>query len=495
MSAIQSILKWFGFGPGPRRLNTRRALPSRWAEDPVEESFLTTPFKYQREAAAQIERFGGRALLADEMGLGKTLEALLWRRRTPEATPTVVVCPANVKYTWEAEAINHMGVRALVLEGMKPSQTVGLARPELVIVNYDILSAWLPYLKQLKPQLVIPDECHYLSNRKTKRYKATRELCRGVPYVIGISGTALVNRPAELWPMLNILRPDLFPAFWPFVERYCAPRMRPWGLDTSGAANLRELHEILSDNIMIRRLKRDVLHELPAKQRLVVPMPMSDPKEYRDAVRDFFGWLAKESPGKVMGARKAEALTRVGYLKRLAARLKLPAVVEWIENMRRETGEKLLVYGVHRLMLGALKEKFPDSVSINGEVTGRERQKAIDAFNNDPRTRYCFANIRAGGVGWSCKSTATTAFVELDWTPGAHTQAEDRTHGVGRGVAGTKCRSFYLVAHGTIEERLCKLIQNKQAVLDQVLDGGPAAARDFNLLDLLLMEMVKGRAA
>lgn len=342
---------------------------------------------------------------------------------------------------------------------------------------------------------MLVSNCHYIANRTTKRYKNTKALCRNVPYRIGVSGTALVNRPAELWPICNILRPDLFPAFHPFAERYCAPRFEAWGWDYSGAAHLDELHAFLRQHLMIRRLKKDVLSELPQKQRFVVPMPLSNPKEYHAATRDFFGWLQSTNPAAVLGARRAESLAKVQYMKHLAARLKMPAVTAWIEDYLAGSGEKLLVFGVHRDVLGQLHEKWKGaSVLINGDVTGRARQAAVDAFNNDPRVRLCFANIQAGGVGWSCKATHTTAFVELGWTPGGHTQAEDRTHGVGRGVAGKRTQSFYLVAHGTIEEKLCRLIQKKQGTLDAVLDGKHSAT-DLNLFDELMREIRRERVA
>lgn len=453
---------------------------------------MTHPYFYQRQAAARIEMLGGRALLADEPGLGKTLEALLWRRRTPEASPTVVVCPAGLKFHWEREASLHMGVRAEVLEGRKAWQA-SLTRPELIVINYDILGPWMEYLNSVRPKLIILDEAHYASNRQAQRTKFAKELCRGVPYVLALTGTPLTNRPAELYPILNILRPDLFPAFYPFAERYCNPTLKPWGWDYSGAVRLDELHQFLTDNVMIRRLKKDVLHELPAKQRFVIPMPMSKPEEYLKATRDFFGWLSQAAPGKVRGAMRSEALVKVGYLKRLAAQLKMTAVYEWVDNFLAVSDEKLLVFGVHKAILHGLKDRYPSSVIIDGEVTGRARQHAVDSFNNLSSCRLCFANIVAGGVGWSCKARQT-AFVEMAWTPGAHSQAEDRCHGLNRGKAGMHSQAYYLVAHGTIEEKLCQLIQSKQKVLDAVLDGRSDAS-DFNLFDQLMDEIMKERAA
>lgn len=450
---------------------------------------MKKPFPYQREAYAKLEEFDGRGILGDDMGLGKTFEFLLWARRNPDVRPIVVVCPKSLKINWQREAAD-VGIRAEILETTKVPP-IGLALPhQFVIINYDILGPWLDFLRRMKPQLVGVDEFQAIKNRTAKRTKNVRKLCSGVPHVIGMSGTPIENCPAEFWPMLNIARPDLFPAFHPFAERYCNPEYKPWGWDYSGAVRMDELHALLKKDVMIRRLKRDVLSQLPAKRRIVLPVTMENGKEYRHAERDLFGWLSQTSPGRAKNASSAEALVKIGYLKRLAGQLKMAAVEEWIDDFL-ETGRKLIVFAVHKAIIARLQERHGSScVVVTGDVTGNARQHAFDSFNNSDRTRLFVGNMKAAGVGWSCKSASTVAFVEMGWTPGEHTQAEDRIHGVGRGIAGENATIYYLVASDTIEERVCGLIQDKQKVLDAVLDGKKSTG-ELNIFDQLMAHLLK----
>ena len=154
----------------------------------------TPPLTHQKECVKQVERFEGSALIADEQGLGKTYEALLsafiWGR-----DPVIVVCPASLKWTWAKEAWNHLGIRGLILNGRKPDNRTKLAGNDIVILNYQILEAWMPYLKKMKAGTLIVDECQAIKNRTTKSYKNTKELIKHVDHFLALSGTPLTNRP------------------------------------------------------------------------------------------------------------------------------------------------------------------------------------------------------------------------------------------------------------------------------------------------------------
>jgi len=450
---------------------------------------LTRPFPYQIKTVRKLERFKGRGLLALEMGLGKSLCALLYLMRNPDALPAVVVCPASVKWTWEREAAKHAGWRAIVLEGTKPPSRGHWIKHKLVVLNYDILTPWLEYLDNLNPRTVILDECQALMTPTTKRTKAARKLCDGVPHVIALSGTPLVNRPMELWTTLNILRPEDFPSRWQFGHRYCGAKLTYWGWSFQGASRLDELQQKLIESSMIRYRKADVLDQLPAKRRSVVPLTLPDRKEYDHALKDFLGWLKGHNPGKADSASKAEQVVKLGYLKRLAAELKTKLIFGWLDDFLTASDEKIIVFGIHRKILGSLRERYKgQSVLIDGSVTGKKRRDYIDQFLRYERTRILFGNIRAAGVGWSAKGVSNVAFVELDWTPGAHVQAEDRCHGIGRGKEGVRSVIHYLVARDTVETNLVKLIQSKQKVLSKVLDG-KKTPEDLDIFDQLCKEL------
>ena len=451
----------------------------------------TIPYSYQVKDVRQLHRFKGRCLLANEMGLGKSLTSLLYVHRRPELRPVIIICPASLKWNWQREASIHFAMRAEVLEGMKPPPNGGfLGKPQFIIINYDILGPWIPYLQSLKPQVIIIDECQALQSRSTKRTRFTRLLCREVPHVIALSGTPLSNRPAEMWPTLNILRPDLFPSFHPYGNRYCGPRRTFWGTEYKGATHLPELHSLLLKEVMIRRRQIDVLSQLPKKRRSVITLPLSNVKEYQHARDNFLDWMGERNPSKLYGAAKAEGVTQLGYLKRLAAQLKMPYVLDWIKYFLEESEGKLVLFAIHKKIISELAEAFGNiHVIVDGSVTGKHRQLAVDKFQNNKNTRLFIGNIDAAGKGLNLTAAHDVAFAEMSWRPADHLQAEKRCHRIGT-------KSFvqirYLVAQGTIEEKLAKINQEKQKVLNAVMDGS-SNGEHLDIFDQLVKELRKER--
>ena len=184
--------------------------------------------------------------------------------------------------------------------------------------------SWLPWLIQIKAQYLIGDEIHYCCNPKAQRTRAMKALSKLIPNMVALSGTPLTNKPAELWPILNMLRPDLYPSFFPFGHRFCKPEKIFGRWVFKGANDLGILHRRLISTLMIRRNKEDVIDQLPKKRRIVVPLELNDPKEYIFAQENFLDWLGQTNPSKTSSHTKAAALTKTGYLKRLAAQLKMP---------------------------------------------------------------------------------------------------------------------------------------------------------------------------
>ena len=458
------------------------------------------PYTFQLHDVRIIHRMGGRVLISHEMGLGKCFLSLMYAHRHPEQQPVIIVCPASLKWMWEAQAKEHFNMRAEILEGFQPWTGTRLTKSPLLIINYDILepnrkkegnkkaSSWVDWLKdKIKPQLIILDEVHFCGSRTSKRTKAVRKLCHGIPHVLALSGTPLQNRPAELWPTLNILRPDLFPSFWPFAMSWCNPRRTPWGWDLRGASNLKSLHKLLLDKLMIRRLKSEVLAELPAKQRTTIPIALStaDEREYEEAKNGFVRWLYK-TKGKKFST--ALALVKLGYLKRLAGQFKLPMVMEWIDNFLATTDEKIVVFAIHKTIVKALWERYKKlCVVVDGSTPNAVRQSSVAKFQGDRKCRVFIGNVQAAGVGITLTASSTVLFAELGWKPAEHTQAEDRCHRIGT-KGNVQC--VYMIAKGTIEESLVRLLTLKQKVINQVLDG-EGRGDDLPILDLLLKELRK----
>ena len=242
---------------------------------------------------------------------------------------------------------------------------------------------------------------------------------------------------------------------------------------SKGARNLDKLHRLLSECGMIRRLKADVLDDLPPKTRTVVDIEI-DTAEYRRAEDDFLGWLETTAPGKSRSAARAEQITRMMELKRLAGRLKLPGVTAWVRDFLESSEAKLLLGAVHRKVTYPLMDALETetgAVLVDGDCDGREKTAAFDAFNGDPACRLLVGNIQAAGVGWSCRATSYVALCELPWVPGDCVQFEDRVHGIGRGT-GAAVNAYFLVAPGTIESDLCRVLDEKQSWADAAVDGG-----------------------
>jgi len=449
----------------------------------------TELYQYQKQAVKRIHQLNGRVLLADEMGLGKTLEGLQWLHESKNF-PAIVICPATLKWLWKSEALNHLGIHSSILHGTKPPKSQLTKTRRLTILNYDILQYWEGYIKSIKPKTLIIDECHFTKTRGALRSRITKRLSRSIPYIIAMSGTPLTNRPSELWNILNIIRPDLYPNFITYAFQYCKPTRRPWGWEYKGANNLKELHRKLSESMMIRRLKKKVLQELPDKIRSVIPMKTKHLKTYRDAENDFINWLTKQSITKANRAKRAERLVQMGYLKRLAARMKMKLVLRWVKDFLDNTNKKLVIFAIHRKIIERIHNQFPKSVVIDGRTSDRKRQQAIYNFQHNPNIRLFIGNIHAAGHGITLTASHTLAFIELDWVPGNLIQAEDRIHRIGQKESVI---IYYLITKGTIEEKLCKIIQHKQNIVSSTLDGNENVNQlsVYNELERMLRKRLK----
>jgi SWI/SNF-related matrix-associated actin-dependent regulator of chromatin subfamily A-like protein 1 len=446
---------------------------------------MTKPFRYQIKGVNRIGDFGGRALLADEMGLGKSYQSIMYADLNVKHRPIIVICLASLKWNWQHEFAHHFKIRAEVLDGGKPPKGKPVDIPKALIINYDILRKWQKWLKRLKPRLIIIDECHKIKNPKAQRTKATKQICKGVEKVICLGGTPLENRPIELWETLKLLRPDVFKSKRKFAFNFCGPKLTPWGWEYNGATNLDELNALLKRTCMIRRLKKDVMKELPPVARHIIPLNIVKRREYNEASDDLIKWLRKLSPGKALRASRAKQFVRAGYLKRLAAELKLPAVFDWVDNFLETSKDKIILFAVHKNIISKLKDKYgKQCLVIDGDVKKKDRHLILNRFKTDKTKRILIAQLSIS-VGWNATAASTVAFVELDYVPALHEQGIARAHRIGQ---KGKCQAYFLVGRDTIEERLCRILREKMLVVTAVLDGGDIR-EDFSAFDQLISEL------
>ena len=317
-----------------------------------------------------------------------------------------------------------------------------------------------------------------MKSPKAARTQAVLELSRRLgagAMRVALTGTPVVNHPAELAPQLAAIgRLTEFGSMASFERRYSKARTR------------RELHERLRSSCYVRRRKEDVLTQLPAKQRAIVTVPLENEAEYVRAERSFVAWLRDQETGedgRLAGRLRAEAMTKMSALRRLAAEGKLPAALSWIEDFT-ESDERLVVFAHHRAIQQAVVDRFPGCARILGSDTPEQRQEQVQRFQADGGPALCVCSMEAASHGFTLTAAANVAFLELAWTPAKHDQAEDRIHRIGqdRGVT-----AWYLLAAGSIDERVARLLDEKRVVVDAVADGAESDGRA--LVGALLAEM------
>jgi len=293
------------------------------------------PFQYTGVRFAELAN--GRCLIGDDMGIGKTMQAIAYAALHEELWPVLVVCPANVKYNWVKELSIWMPKSTIcVVKTGKES----IPTSDFVVINYDLVNKQKDALMALGSELIIFDESHYLKNRKAKRTQACTELAKGVESILCLSGTAITNRPIELFTTLEMVRPAEYEGqFWDYAHNYCGAVHNGWGWDFTGASNTAELHAKLRD-CMIRRLKKEVMAELPDKIRQFIPVvpTSSDMAHYKNTHRS---WLQSYRDFKAMGGMPAGfVLNMLTDLRHQCGLLKVSAALEWIMNNQRKTQRK-----------------------------------------------------------------------------------------------------------------------------------------------------------
>jgi SWI/SNF-related matrix-associated actin-dependent regulator 1 of chromatin subfamily A len=462
--------------------NTLKALQTFLKIDGIQRAL----YHFQLEDVMKVEALQGRCLIASEMGLGKTAQSLAWLQLHPEKRPVVIVVPASLKLNWERECSMWISnPKVQILSGKKANTPIV---GEIIIINYDIIGAWVKALKAIKPQVLVLDEVHKIKNKGTQRTKAVTNLAKSTPHIIGLSGTPIENRPAEIYNAVKMIDPGAVGTWTAFGKRYCDGKYNGWGWDFNGASNIAKLHEKLTSTVMIRRKKADVLKDLPAKVRSFVPMEINNRKKYKVVEADFIGWVKREKGlAAAEKAGNAEALAKISALKQLAAEGKMTQAIDWIKD-HLDTNGKLVVFAVHKKTIDRLMNELADysPVKVDGSVSQDNRQVAVDTFQNNPRCRVFVGNINAAGVGLTLTAASSVAFAELPWSPSEIAQAEDRCHRIGQKYS---VNIYFLLSTGTIEETTAKLIDDKRKVLDQVLDG--IETESTNLLGELMEQYSK----
>lgn len=281
---------------------------------------------------------------------------------------------------------------------------------------------------------------------------------------IALSGTPMRNYPANFFNTLNLINPVLFPNRWKYLFRYCNPKNNGFGWTFTGASNIEELHTKIKP-LMIRRLKSEVLTELPPKQKIIVPMELNQiaVKEYIKADKEFIDWLKNHI------ANGIEAQTQIEKLKQLAYLAKRNAVIQWIKDYLT-TDNKLVIFTYHTKVLNDIVSQFKNiSVSLDGSTNIKDRQNNVDKFQKNSKIRLFIGQIQAAGIGITLTAANACAFVEFGYSPFDHDQAEDRINRLGQ--TADSITAYYLLNEQSIETDLMDLLNSKYDNVSKVLDG------------------------
>jgi len=434
-------------------------------------------------------------LIGDEMGLGKTIQALGVLNTDESIKTCLIICPASLRLNWAREAEKWL-VRPRKIAVISSGKDKWPSAADVVIINYDILKKYREWLHGIDWDCLIVDEAHYLKNPKAQRtqevYGAWNKDPKKVIKPISarrrvlLTGTPLPNRPIELWPMLKAT--GLFKSWQYYVKRHCNGHRTRYGWDVTGASNLEDLQEYMREKLMVRRLKKDVLTELPPKRRQVIELPANgalgavqaeqaymaerdeilndlrvavelaktseDPQVYEDAV-------------KALQEGEQAAFTEMSRLRRQTAVAKVPYVVEHLQNAIESSG-KVVVMAHHKKVVRAIAADFGDAcVTLTGDTKMDDRQAAVDRFQEDPTCTLFIGNIQAAGVGITLTAASHVVFAELDWVPGNLSQAEDRCHRIGQ---NDSVLVQHLVLEGSLDAVMARKIVSKQDVIDRAMD-------------------------
>ena len=436
-------------------------------------------------------------LIADPPGLGKTIEALGVVNET-EGLRILIICPANLKGNWLKEyekwAMHDRSV--CVAYGNTCDYEA-----DVVIINYDILDRHIGGLNVIHWDVLILDEAHMLKNPKAKRtkyvfggkIKRKRYWPIQASKRLALTGTPMLSRPVELWPILRAFDPGgLGHDYYKFVYRYCNAFKATYGLDVSGARKLDELQNIMRHRFMIRREKK-ILNLLP-KRRQILELPkkglstliekekaavetnlqkyeemlgidLKTPEGLEEA-RELEGAYVEQA-GELVPFRSTVLFEELSSARRDLALAKLPMVYDHVERLL-ESEHKLIVFIHHKEVAAHLAKRYGKAaVVITGDTSAKQTQKNVEDFQNEPDIRLMIGNIQSAGKGHTMTAASTVVFAELSWVPGELEQAEDRAWRYGQ---NDHVLVYHLVVEDSLDSMMVKKLIRKQEAIDKALN-------------------------
>lgn len=435
-----------------------------------------------------LRSVGLGGILADDMGLGKTLQALALicslQERDLLTGPVLVVAPSSVVGAWAEQAVRFtpdLTVTTLSQTSRKRGSTVqeAIDGAQLVLASYAVARLDVEQFEQTHWQLVLLDEAQFVKNRQSRTYQAVRRIPAGARFAL--SGTPLENNLMDLWSMLSLTTPGLFPDPRVFTETYRKPIEE--GDDEAGAMLAQLLRRIKP--VLLRRTKELVAPELPPRQEQVVPV------ELNAAHRRVYDRHLNRERQRVMGLVGDLQKNRITILRSLTllrqlslsaglveaehadiAASKIDVLLELLADVVAG-GHRALVFSQFTSFLGLVKERLNaegiETVYLDGRT--RNRQARVDEFRQGSAPAFLIS-LKAGGFGLTLTEADYVFVLDPWWNPAAEAQAVDRAHRIGQ---DKPVMVYRLVASNTIEAKVVALQERKRELFNQVVDAGDGA--------------------
>jgi SNF2 family DNA or RNA helicase len=453
-------------------------------------------FGFQKEDVEHLREQKG-ALIANEMGTGKTYEAIARDMEIrgmrgsidPRFRSTLVVAPlTTLDSTWKYhyETLTNLPVTLVDPKDRQGSWDLFKRSGGVFCVHWEALRL-MPELAAHKWVHVIADECHRAKNRSAQQTRNLKAI-KSTGWKTAMSGTPVVNRPDELWSVLNWLYPEKYRSYWKFFKRYVEAEVMFQGnrrfQKIIGPKNESELLKEIRP-FYVRRLKKDVLLDLPDKYytTLKVDLAPQQRKAYNMMRDDMIAWIGKQEEELLAAPVVIAQLTRLqqfscafadfdpatGKVRLQEPSSKLDALMQLLED---NPDKQVVVFSRFKsfchMALRRLRKDGITCVELTGDIPHKDRAGAIKRFQ-DGRARVFVGSIAAGGVGITLTAASTVVFVDRDWSPALNVQAEDRLHRHGQKDA---VQVIDIVARNTVDLGRMQRLELKKAWIRRIL-GDP----------------------
>lgn len=451
---------------------------------PVPEFCELMPFQI---AGVHYARDRANCLIGDAPGLGKTIQAIALANLRG-CKRVLVVCPANVRPQWARQIKIWSTLPKVVVYPVFKSSDGVHPTANYVITSFEVARDGLwDTLRSYNWDLLVIDEGHYLktpdaartralfgANRQSKcRYRGTGGIAERAEQIVALTGTPLPNRPRECFTLANALDPSSID--WMNFNTF-KDRFNPGGSDRETGATweyvsrLPELNARLRCNIMVRRLKEDVLKDLPAKRYEIVPVETNGAIAaalHAEKMLDFDEEeMLQRSGGKIDGA--------ISTVRRQMGEAMAPAVLEHLLVLLDGGVEKLVIFAHHHSVLSVLQVGMAKHgvLRVDGSTSAKGKNQAVEKFKFDPRLKVFLGQMQSIATGTDGLQDVATHCVlaEASWVHGDNEQAVDRLHRMGQ--KGSVLAQL-MVAPGSISERILGRSISKGRTVQKVLDGAP----------------------